>query len=156
LRRLLFVSESIFKSTLEMMNDSAAIFGIAKYTHNMVERPFWCLNLRYPGFKEASVDFKYDVAVWCRVMQGGPSGTCDEGEHEEKSEERRWEEGQAMPFYTWFPPRKWDLAGLVGPSVASSNAYTGLSDSTSSQTKTVPGSVTEYAGDLGGSSISGV
>jgi hypothetical protein len=63
LRRLLFVSESIFKSTLEMMNDSAAIFGIAKYTHNMVERPFWCLNLRYPGFKEASVDFKYDVAV---------------------------------------------------------------------------------------------
>ena len=30
---------------------------------------------------------------------GRPSRTCDEGEQEEKSEERRWEEGQAVPFY---------------------------------------------------------
>jgi hypothetical protein len=42
------------------------------------------------------VDCKYDVAT--SRDAGGASRTCEEGEQEEKIEERRWEEGQAVHF----------------------------------------------------------
>lgn len=67
------------------------------------------------------------------------------------------EEGQTVPFYTLISShgggvwRDW----LVH-SVASNNAYAGLSDSKSLQLKTIQGTVTGYAGDLGESSNRGV
>src|SRR3954454_9578913 len=86
-------------------------------------------------------------------MQGGLSRICDEGEQEEKGEDGR-RDRQCLFILDFFHGggvwRDWVH------SVTPNNACAGLSDSESSQLKTIQGTVTEHARDLGESSNTGI